>query len=607
MDRRGESIRFSIGCAVAFLLAACGGGDVGVKSPTPANNPAPTEQRAQPNQEAPASQAAHPGQATSPTAPAQAVTASPPGQSYEEAIVAIATSIASHKRQFPQLRNFSVAQHCDRKGLTIRYGYKTHRARHRGGWSSGVPNPDRDGVWFYIDFHDPDSMAQIHTQPVVEPLYYGDKKVMFLILEGKDTEKVAATFASDLAAPRRAPATGGKAMIDAARAVATRRRPRVSWRSMNRRRMRSFALLLCFLTPQTALGWGGDGHRIVGATAEPLLTPQAKSAVSDLLGDESLAEATTWADDIKRDRAYRWAKRLHFITIDPAAETVDLARDCPDNDCVVSAIQHFSQKLADPATPRKERIEALKFIAHFVGDVHQPLHVGHAKDRGGNSVKVEFAGRETNLHEVWDSRLLRSTGLSWQQVAGELTADPGPAPTGTEDLSPVAWANESHAYVRGQIYQFSPGDDLEGEYSARNVPLMRDRLHRGGVRLANLLNVIFDDSTDLPFAADSQAPDRSSSLDPMESVAVLAGLTTVLVVVGFLHRATAPAKTRGGVDAPACVVRAGNVSSASQLDRGPERGEPLSHRPGLGHRHIDCQDPREVCPAHPAASSPTPA
>lgn len=109
---------------------------------------------------------------------------------YSKIIKAIAQDIAALKIEFKQLRMFSPAQDADLERLTISYSYRTHQPRHRPGWAGSVPNPNADGVWFYIDFHDRNSMAQIHTQPVTIPLCYGDKRVSFLILEGKKTRSV---------------------------------------------------------------------------------------------------------------------------------------------------------------------------------------------------------------------------------------------------------------------------------------------------------------------------------------------------------------------------------------------------------------------------------
>jgi hypothetical protein len=112
-------------------------------------------------------------------------------EDYWKPLQAIARDIAKLETDFPQLRDFSPTKNGDIRRLALDYGYHTHQAQHRGGWTSEVPNPDDDGIWFYIDFHEPDSRAQIHTQPVVAKLCLADKRVSFLILEGKNTKSVA--------------------------------------------------------------------------------------------------------------------------------------------------------------------------------------------------------------------------------------------------------------------------------------------------------------------------------------------------------------------------------------------------------------------------------
>jgi len=111
---------------------------------------------------------------------------------YQRALAGVARDIARLKRDYPQMAEFSIAQHVQAKELEISYGFHTHQAMQTGGWTSGVPNPDADGIWFYIDFHNPDSTLQIHTQPVTAPICIGSKRVSFLMLEGSRTKSVRA-------------------------------------------------------------------------------------------------------------------------------------------------------------------------------------------------------------------------------------------------------------------------------------------------------------------------------------------------------------------------------------------------------------------------------
>jgi len=113
---------------------------------------------------------------------------------YSKVLLTVARDIAGLKRDFPQLEDFSPSDHADPKGLQIAYAFHTHRPQGMAGWTSGVPNPDDDGVWFYIDVHEPGSAAQIHTQPVVPKGILGDKRVMFLILEGAETKPLAGSI-----------------------------------------------------------------------------------------------------------------------------------------------------------------------------------------------------------------------------------------------------------------------------------------------------------------------------------------------------------------------------------------------------------------------------
>ncbi len=266
----------------------------------------------------------------------------------------------------------------------------------------------------------------------------------------------------------------------------------------------SLLLLICGCLPALTLGWGGDGHRIVGAIAASYLTEEARAAVRGLIGEETLAAASTWADEIKSDDSYKWAYRLHFINLPMGAEKVDLARDCVDGDCVVAAINKYSAIMADAGAEREDRIEALKFLVHFIGDIHQPLHVSYADNLGGNTVKVSWFGKtadtgpfgdfEWNLHGAWDFGFIsRRTGSDWAALAIRIRADINDLQlinwSSTRD--PEQWANESY-YITRQIYNQLPQDKALGrEFYEKHIATVETRLASAGVRLAALLNRSF--------------------------------------------------------------------------------------------------------------------
>jgi hypothetical protein len=251
----------------------------------------------------------------------------------------------------------------------------------------------------------------------------------------------------------------------------------------------SLALSALLLTvPATAFAWGPNGHRIVGRIAMNHLTAEAAHAVECLLGPEGLDQASTWGDEIRSDPAWKRAEPWHFISIDDA-ETLETTKRSPDGD-LVEAIQRFEGVLRDPRASQQAKQEALKFLVHFVGDIHQPLHVGRRADQGGNDVKVTFFREDTNLHYVWDSGLIENERLSFSEFAAFID-HPTLAELTSWPAMPVAdWARESKA-LRERVYALPPDRKLSYEYAYANKPIVKRRLLQAGVRLAGLLNNIF--------------------------------------------------------------------------------------------------------------------
>lgn len=244
--------------------------------------------------------------------------------------------------------------------------------------------------------------------------------------------------------------------------------------------------------------WGPDGHRIIGDIAMKHLRPAAKRAVAELLGDQSLADACNWADEIRKNPAYDWAKPLHYINVPKGALIVDLNRDCPEGNCVVSAIRRYSMVLRDPRAPREQRVEALKFLIHFVGDVHQPLHVSYAEDRGGNTVRVTFCGQpDWNFHSVWDDAMIKRRMVGDREAMTkriEASISNSDVIRWQRATDPREWANESLAITR-RLYRELPADHvLDEKYFQHNIDTVEDRLAAAGVRLAATLNSLFPEA-----------------------------------------------------------------------------------------------------------------
>ncbi len=248
--------------------------------------------------------------------------------------------------------------------------------------------------------------------------------------------------------------------------------------------------------PTSAAAWGAKGHQIVGEIAQRNLTVEARSEVDRLLhgDDETLAHASTWADRIRSDESYNWAGPLHYINGAEGAEDIVLEQDCPPRGCVVRAIERFRDQLADRQRPLAERREALKFLAHFIGDVHQPLHASYAADRGGNRLLVTFYGEPVNLHALWDSSIIERnlswwTFRNWRGWAKTLDRKTTAVEKRTwANSTPLDWAQESFDLARSHAYAAQAGDDLGSAYHRRNLPVVEERLRQAGVRLAAVLN-----------------------------------------------------------------------------------------------------------------------
>jgi nuclease S1 len=261
-----------------------------------------------------------------------------------------------------------------------------------------------------------------------------------------------------------------------------------------------FLLTAALLLPAPAYAWGALGHRLVARLAYGQLTPQARAQIAELLSGEaepSLAGIANWADDLRDNdpglgkRTARW----HYVNIGSHDCAYAVERDCRKGDCVVEAIRRQSAILADRSKPRSERLQALKFVVHFVGDVHQPLHASNTSDRGGNDFQINYRGQGSNLHSLWDSGLLKSAGLDEDAYLRRLQALPAP-PDSTGSFSPdasVQWAEQScKAVTRPGFYPARA--KLDDGYYARYRPVAEQRLREGGAHLAQLLNATLRES-----------------------------------------------------------------------------------------------------------------
>jgi hypothetical protein len=257
------------------------------------------------------------------------------------------------------------------------------------------------------------------------------------------------------------------------------------------------ALVLLFLSPVNAFAWGYTGHRVIAEIAEQFLDVETARQVRDLLAIENvttLAEVSTWADQIRGQRPDTAPWHYVNIPIHAAPDEssgFDATRDCPNDACVVAKIAQFERVLTDRQVSDRQRLEALKYLVHFIGDVHQPLHASDNHDRGGNEVPVFFMGRQSNLHAIWDTGIIEPAvkgderGYAMQLRRNITQAELSQWSQG----DPISWANESHDVATSAVYgELKHAGVLPDSYEAQALPIVNEQLERAGVRLAKVLN-----------------------------------------------------------------------------------------------------------------------
>ena len=281
------------------------------------------------------------------------------------------------------------------------------------------------------------------------------------------------------------------------------------------------AAMACLAAPSAAFAWGYEGHEIIADIARGYLTPAARAKVDALLAMDAgntltahdMAEEATWAD---RWRGAGHAETASWHFTDEELDRPDLAQACfgfpasgplasqgPAQDCLVNKIEEFSKELADPATAPGERVTALKYLLHFVGDLHQPLHASDNHDRGGNCVLLNLGGpRSVNLHGYWDTTAVQALGGDPSAVAASLAAKITRAQKSAWERGDVrAWQADSYVVAKAWVYVVGSKPDcardqapvtLPSGYAAAAQAIAGFQLEKAGVRLALVLNRALD-------------------------------------------------------------------------------------------------------------------
>jgi hypothetical protein len=245
------------------------------------------------------------------------------------------------------------------------------------------------------------------------------------------------------------------------------------------------------IASQECLAWGQQGHRVTGQIAENYLTEKTKTQLAAIMGPESLAESSTYPDEMRSSPDIFWKKTaspFHYVTLQDGENYHH--HDAPDEGDAVTALKMYTKVLQDKTSSKEQKQLAVRFIVHIIGDLHQPLHVGSKArdDQGGNKIKVKYFGRDSNLHRVWDSEIIDSQQLSFTEYTALLMRhiDDSEVKTwSTVDLG--GWINES-ALLREKTY--SAADELSYDYNFQHTPTVKVRLQQAGVRIGAYLNAV---------------------------------------------------------------------------------------------------------------------
>lgn len=246
----------------------------------------------------------------------------------------------------------------------------------------------------------------------------------------------------------------------------------------------AFSLLLSF----NAFGWGQIGHRTIGLIAQKHLSKKALNNVKKVLGHESMAVASMWMDEERSNPNFSYAADWHWVTI-PEGKTYQETDKNPNGD-VIQTINRLIDELEKGGLSNTEEVNHVRMLIHLVGDIHMPLHVGTGEDKGGNALKVKFFWEDTNLHTVWDSKIIDSKQFSYSELAKSIDHVSKVQVEQWQNASTLDWAQESKD-LRELVYDLPEDNNIRYHYIYRTWPVVQQQLVKAGIRLAGVLNRIY--------------------------------------------------------------------------------------------------------------------
>ncbi|MBR6198068.1 MAG: S1/P1 nuclease [Bacteroidaceae bacterium] len=245
------------------------------------------------------------------------------------------------------------------------------------------------------------------------------------------------------------------------------------------------------MTTLPGFSWDKKGHDITAAIAQRHLTPTARQKINELLDGRTIVYWAPWMDDASNMPEYRYSKTWHYLDIAKGKDVTDFVNSCEN---VITAINSQIEILRSNSRSKEEKALALKFITHLMGDLHQPLHLGYPEDKGGNTVRVKFFNHDTSLHSMWDGQLTsRAHDWSHTEWAEELDINNDPQFISSITSGTLLdWARQSHVHAEAIYAGTSTTDNLSFEYVRTWAPVIEQQFLYGGLRLAHILNNIFN-------------------------------------------------------------------------------------------------------------------
>ena len=249
-------------------------------------------------------------------------------------------------------------------------------------------------------------------------------------------------------------------------------------------------LMVMSFTANAAEDWGKTGHRVTGAVATKHLTKKAKKAITKLLNGQSLAFVSIYADEIKSDSSYMSYGPWHYVNYSFEKK---YGEETPsEKGDLIKGITKCMDVLKDENAADKDKTFYLKMLVHFVGDLHQPLHVGRGEDKGGNDIQVRWFNEGSNLHRVWDSDMLNYYNMSYTELSENTKTLSKAEFAKIKQGSILDWVEESQDLAEEVYGSATIGEKLSYKYAYKYLPVVREQLQKAGIRLAEILNTIFE-------------------------------------------------------------------------------------------------------------------